>query len=214
MSAITKGSTTARVQASVLSLYDVARLRFPGINKMNGEADLAKRIQETPFAELDKQIAAALSGKSVALLTSTIISPSTKKVIGEFLAKYPGSRHVTYDAVSYSGMLLANEASYGKRAIPSYHFENAKVVVSLGADFLGTWLNPSEYSVQYGEGRKINQKSPEMSKHFHFESMMSLTGANADERFTHRPSEAGVVARHSSPPSAVAFPPRPSATPA
>ena len=31
---------------------------------------------------------------------------------------------------------------YGKRAIPSYHFENAKVIVSLGADFLGTWLKP------------------------------------------------------------------------
>lgn len=195
MSAITKGANTARVQASVLSLYDVARLRYPGINKMNGEVDLGKRIQELQFAELDKQIAAAISGKSVALLTSTIISPSTKKLIGEFLAKYPGSRHVTYDAVSYSGMLLANEASYGKRAIPSYHFENAKVIVSLGADFLGTWINPSEYSVQYGETRKINAKNPEMSKHFQFESMMSLTGANADERFTHRPSEAGVVAQ-------------------
>ena len=31
---------------------------------------------------------------------------------------------------------------YGKRSIPSYHFDNAKVIVSLGADFLGTWLNP------------------------------------------------------------------------
>ncbi|MCK7558296.1 hypothetical protein MKQ70_26160 [Chitinophaga sedimenti] len=33
-----------------------------------------------------------------------------------------------------------------------------------------------------------------MSKHFQFESVMSLTGANADERFTHRPSQAGAVA--------------------
>lgn len=195
MSSITGGATTARVQGTVLSLYDVARLRYPGINRGADKGDnLQDRVQELTFAELDKQVAGALSGRSVVLLSSTIISPTTKKLIGEFLAKYPGSRHVTYDAVSYAGMLLANEASYGKRALPSYHFENAKVVVSLDADFLGTWLNPSEYSRQYGTNRKINAKNPEMSKHFHFESMMSLTGANADERYTHRPSETGAIA--------------------
>ena len=194
MSSITGGANTARVQGTVLGLYDVARLRYPGINKGPKVEELEKRIAELTYAELDKQVTAAIAGKPVVLLSTTIISPTTKKLIGEFLAKYPGSRHVTYDAVSYSGLLQANEASYGKRALPSYHFENAKVIVSLNADFLGTWLNPSEYSRQYGTNRKINAKNPEMSKHFHFESMMSLTGANADERFTHRPSETGAVA--------------------
>jgi MoCo/4Fe-4S cofactor protein with predicted Tat translocation signal len=186
MSSVTGSASTARVQGAVLSLYDSARLRFPTINGA-----------ETTWAELDKQVTAALAGLGsapIVLLTSTIISPSTKKVIAGFQAKYPGFRHVTYDAVSYSGMLLANEASYGKRALPVYHFENAKTIVSLGADFLGTWLNPVEYSKQYGTNRKIDAKKPEMSKHFHFESMMSVTGANADERFTHKPSETGAVA--------------------
>ncbi|RAJ01701.1 molybdopterin-containing oxidoreductase family iron-sulfur binding subunit [Chitinophaga skermanii] len=190
LSTVTGGSTTARVQGSVLGLYDVARLRFPAINSKPGNKD---GLQEQGFAEIDKAILAALAGKTAVLLTSTITSPSTKKVIGEFLAKYPGSRHVTYDTVSYAGMILANEASYGKRALPSYHFENAKVVVNFGADFLGTWLNPAEFTKQFGETRKINQAKPEMSKHFAFESTMSLTGANADERYTHRPSELGAV---------------------
>lgn len=186
LSTVTGGATTAKVQGAVLSLYDVARLRYPTINGT-----------ETTWAELDKQVKAALGslgGQPVVLLSSTILSPSTKKVIGEFLAKYPGSRHVTYDAVSHSGMLLANEAAYGKRALPSYHFENAKVIVSLGADFLGTWLSPAEFAKQYGATRKVDVNKKEMSKHFHFESMMSLTGANADERFTHKPSETGAVA--------------------
>lgn len=186
LSQVTGGATTARVQGAVLGLYDTARLRYPTISGT-----------ETTWAELDKQVAAALGGLGGApavLLSSTLISPTTKKLIGEFLAKYPSSRHVTYDAVSYSGMLLANEAAYGKRALPSYHFENAKVIVSLGADFLGTWLNPAEFSKQYGATRKIDVKKPEMSKHFQFESIMSLTGANADERYTHKPSETGAVA--------------------
>ena len=93
------------------------------------------------------------------LLTSTITSPTTLQIIADILAKYPGSRHVQYDAVSYSGMLLANEACYGKKAIPSYHFENAKVIVSLGADFLGTWLSPVEFANQYAENRRIKEKN-------------------------------------------------------
>jgi hypothetical protein len=33
-----------------------------------------------------------------------------------------------------------------------------------------------------------------MSRHIQFESMMSMTGANADERYHHRPSETGAIA--------------------
>lgn len=149
------------------------------------------------FDAFDKMVGEALAGLNgapVVLLTSTVNSPSSKAVIAEFLAKYPGARHVQYDGVSYSGMLLANEASFGSRMIPSYAFDKAKVIVSLGADFLGTWLNPVEFQHGYTRGRKVDPKNPSMSKHYQFESMLSMTGANADERYTHRPSETGVVA--------------------
>ena len=115
-------------------------------------------------------------------------------MISEFLAKYPGSRHVQYDAISYSGLLLANEASYGKRAIPTYRFDNTKVVVSLGADFLGTWLSPVEFQRSFAQARKVNPSSPDISRHYQFESMMSVTGGNADFRYTHKPSETGLIA--------------------
>jgi len=184
-SPITGGGTSARVQASVLDLYDTARLRHPKYNN-----------NEITLEAADKAIGEALAGLGgapVVLLTSTVNSPSTLQVISQFLAKYPGSRHVQYDAVSYSGMLLANEASYGKRAIPGYRFDNAKAIVSIGADFLGTWLSPVEFARQYSVGKKIDEKNPSMSKHIHFETVASLTGSNADERFLHRPSETGAV---------------------
>jgi molybdopterin-containing oxidoreductase family iron-sulfur binding subunit len=191
MNPITGGGTSARAQASVLDLYDVKRLRFPA-QVVEG------KIQEIPtFEAFDKAVSdkmAGLGGKPVVILTTTITSPSTKKLVGEFLAKYPGSRHVTYDAVSNSGMILANEATFGSKAIPSYHFDKAKVIVSLGADFLGTWLSPVEFARQYATGRKIDEKNITLSKHYQFESLLSMTGANADERFVHKPSEAGVVA--------------------
>ena len=191
LSSFTKGGTSARVQAAVLDLYDMARLRYP-VQIADGKAS-----EVSTFEAFDKMVGEALAaaGGPVVLLTGTITSPTTKQIITEFLAKYPsGSRHVQYDADSYSGMLLANEAAYGKRAIPSYRFDNAKVVVSLGADFLGTWLSPVEFARQWSVNRKVSKANPEMSKHYHFESLLSLTGANADERFTHRPSETGAVA--------------------
>ncbi len=181
LSPLTMGGTSARVQASVLDLYDTSRLRFPTIDG-----------KEVTFETVDKNVGAALAGPLV-LLTSTITSPSTKEIIAQFLAKYPGSRHVVHDAVSYSGLLLANEASYGKRAIPSYHFENAKAIVSIGADFLGTWISPIEFARQYATGKKLDEKKPEMSKHIHFETVASLTGSNADEKYLHRPSETAAI---------------------
>jgi MoCo/4Fe-4S cofactor protein with predicted Tat translocation signal len=182
----TKGGTSARAQASVLDLYDMYRLPHPKRKSGN-------KFQEIPtFDQLDTQInnaLAGLGGAPVVLLTSTVVSPTTKQVIFEFLAKYPGSRHVQYDGISYSGLIQANG---GK--IPAYQFDRAKVIVSLGADFLGTWLSPVEFARQYAVGRKIDEKNVSMSKHYQFESYLSMTGSCADERFTHRPSELGQVA--------------------
>ena len=186
LSSLTNGGTSAQCQSSVLDLYDTTRLRYP---QANGK--------EATFEVIDKMIAndmAANAGKPVVLLTSSVTSPTTRQIISEFLAKYPGSRHVQYDAVSYSGLIMANQASYGKKAIPAYHFENAKVIVSLGADFLATWLSPVVFAKQYAENRRIQEDKPAMSRHFQFESHYSLTGANADDRYVHKPSETGAVA--------------------
>lgn len=181
LSTITGGGTSARVQASVLDLYDGARLRYPTING-----------KEATFEAVDKELATAIGGK-VVILSSTINSPSSLEVIKQFLAKYPGSKHVQYDAISYSAMLAANQACFGKRAIPSYRFDNATAIVSIGADFLGTWISPIEYARQYAKGKKINPKNPSMSRHIAFETVASLTGSNADERFLHKPSQTGAV---------------------
>jgi MoCo/4Fe-4S cofactor protein with predicted Tat translocation signal len=190
LSNITQGGTSARVQASILDLYDTARLRYP-VQMVNGSPQ-----EVTSFAAFDKLVMDSMAGQTgtIVLLTPTITSVTTKQVIADCLSKYQGSRHVQYDADSFSGMLLANEASYGKRAIPAYHFDQAKVIVSLGADFLGTWLSPVEFARQYASGRKIDEKAPGMNRHYQFESMMSLTGSNADERFSHKPSESAAVA--------------------
>ncbi|MEO6218831.1 MAG: TAT-variant-translocated molybdopterin oxidoreductase [Ginsengibacter sp.] len=186
LSSLTNGGTSAQCQSSVLDLYDTTRLRYPMANG-----------KEATFEIIDKMVSDAITinaGKPLVLLTSSVTSQTTRQVISEFIAKFPGSRHVQYDAVSYTGMILANQASYGKKLIPAYHFENAKIIVSLGADFLATWLSPVVFAKQYAETRRINEEKPAMSRHFQFESHYSITGANADDRYIHKPSETGAVA--------------------
>lgn len=185
-SAVTKGGTSARVQASVLSLYDTGRLRSPM------KKDSAGKFFETSWAELDKDIVTKLNANpdtAVRILSSTIMSPSTKKVFEKFAQKYPNTKVFTYDAISYSGILAANEQSFGMRTIPHYDFSKAKVILSFDADFLGTWISPIEYTKGYVQNRKVSKANPEMSRHYQVESRMSLTGANADYRIALKPSE-------------------------
>lgn len=189
ISTVSQGGISARVIAATLSLYDKARLRQPHVGQK--PVDTFEKV-DTP---LTQAMASAVGAKY--LVTGTVISPTTKEVINRFLAKYPNSKHIQYDPVSYSGMLLANEMSYGKRTLPTYHFEKAQTVFSLGADFLGTWLAPAEFSAGFMKTRKINGKDAKnatMSKHYQVEGVMSLSGANADERATCKPSEFGKVA--------------------
>src|SRR5690606_38111000 len=93
-----------------------------------------------------------------------------------------GAEIVTYDASSNYGITRANEMFYGTAMMPSYRFDKASVIVSFGADFLGTWISPIEFAKQYSKGRKISTENRNMSRHYQFESNLSMTGANADYR--------------------------------
>lgn len=191
LSSVTKGGTSARAQAVVLSLYDTNRFRNPRQNADGSGTDIT-------WEALDKHIAQSLTPASrIRILTGTIISPTTAKVLDEFKAKYPNTEIIAYDAVSSAALLSANAQCFGIRAIPDYHFDKAKVVVGIQSDFLGTWINPVEYTADYIAQRRINDpKNPEMSRHYQVESYFSLTGSKADNRIQIRPSEAGAAVAH------------------
>jgi molybdopterin-containing oxidoreductase family iron-sulfur binding subunit len=174
------GTTSARVQASILSLYDEKlRLKEP-----------TKAGELISWADADKQIVAKLNtlkeaNKPVVLLTGSMASPSTSKIVEEFSIVYPNVKHIVYDAVSESGAADAMLAMFGKRTLPNYHLQNAKTIVSFGADFLGDFHGGFEKA--YVNGRK--PETGNMSYHVQFESNMSLTGANSDKRIVVKPSD-------------------------
>jgi MoCo/4Fe-4S cofactor protein with predicted Tat translocation signal len=174
------GSTNARVQASVLSLYDNNRLQNP---KFKGKDTTWDKVD----ADIPNKIKAIIaSGKEVVLLKGTCASPSGNRLVEQFQAKVGTLRTVVYDAVSESAALDAFETVYGLRELPDYDFSKAKTIVSIGADFLGDWQGGG-YEKSYIQGRRPETGS--MSYHVQLESNMSLTGANADKRIPLKPSE-------------------------
>ena len=166
-------AANARVHASVLSLYDSMRLKNPKFD-----------AKDTTWSDVDSKIKASIAdakakGGQVVLLTNTLASPSTEKLIVDFLSQNPNSKHVIYDSVSESAALDAFEAVYGERALVNYDFSKANTIISIGADFLGDWQGGG-FDSSYAKGR-IPQAG-KMSKHFQFEANMTLSGASADKR--------------------------------
>lgn len=173
------GSTNARVQASVLSLYDSARLREP----MKGDSPVEWNAAISEIRSAIEKAAAA--GKKFALLTSTVISPSTERIINDFASKFSNFVWVQYDSYSVSHKLDLYQGLLGSRVMPYVNLQNADLIVSFDADFLGDY-NGQDMSADYVARR---QPGKGMSRHIQLESNLSLTGSNADKRIKIKPSE-------------------------
>ena len=167
----------ARVQASVLSLYDTFRLQGP--TKSGSPVSWATLLGQSR-QQLDNLQA---EGAQVVLLTQSFASPSTQVLIDQLTSKYKNIKHIAYDVVSSSHALDAFEKAYGQRALPTYDFSKAETIVSFDADLIGDWQGGG-HAPGYVKTRvpvKKNGKA-KMSTHFQFEANMTLSGAAADKR--------------------------------
>ncbi len=186
---ISGGGTCAIGQASLLGLYDSRRIAGP---LENGNAVTWKRLDEAMASGLQR---ASKAGKSVRFLSRSMNGPTTLARVNRFLAKFGDGAHVQYDVPSATAILQAHETTHGVKALPRYVIENADVLVSFDADFLGAWITPVEHAKGWVAGRELleRDKAPTRKLHVQVESRMSLTGARADRRWLVKPSEQGVL---------------------
>ncbi|BAR91819.1 4Fe-4S dicluster domain-containing protein [Blattabacterium cuenoti] len=172
-------TTSARIQSSLLSLYDEERLKNPSL-----------KGKKSSWKEIDNYIIQNLkflskTKKDIIFLSSSFPSFSTKKLIQDFKKKYPRTKWVTYDPISYSKALDASEEIFGIRGFPIFDLNKSELIVSFDADFLGDW-SPENMAKFY-----VRKRNPEknMMQHIQIESNMTITGANADIRLSRKPSE-------------------------
>ena len=184
---LSRGGLCAVGQAMTLGVYDSKRLGQPMEAGTNSD-----------WSAVDAKITEALrqTRSGVYVLTGTLSSPSGKAAIQEFTARFTDSAHVTWDAGSCPAILDAHALTHGHRLLPHYRFDRAEVIVSVDADFLGTWLSPVEFTKDYMTGRALTGPEPRLSYHAQFEARFSLTGAAADRRFPVGPAEYAPVLQY------------------
>ncbi|MEZ4459997.1 MAG: 4Fe-4S dicluster domain-containing protein [bacterium] len=181
---VNRGGLCSRGQASYMNLYDPDRAKEP--------VKVAESGAHTPVSwdEVDRSVTAvveqAQSGGGIAILTKNFTGSGRRALIDDLRRALPGLQHYTYEAFNSEAVMAASEVCFGSRHVPHYHFDKADYIVSLGSDFLGTWLSPVEFTKQFSSRRDPDSN---MAKMVAFESTMSLTGMNADERHMVRPND-------------------------
>ncbi len=184
---ILKGKVSTQAQASIMGLYDPDRIQNP--LKKSGSALILNKgdMLKTDWATVDKEITGKLqkavdTGKEIAIVTHSVISPTQKKLFDDFIAKYPTTKIYSYELHNDNNKKLAWKECYGKDLLPSVKLDEAKIILSFESDFLGTEGNVSEQIRKFTSNRNI-EKPDDFSRFYSFEAGMSLTGINADYRF-------------------------------
>lgn len=168
-----KGRTNARIQASILSLYDVERTKNP---VLQGEETTWKTLNSTvkEKIKISKE-----SGKKVVVLSNSVFSPSKNNIYKQIAEKNSNFSLVEVDNISSMSLLEATEKTFGVYELPNYNLDNTEVLISFGADFLNDWY-ADNLEIKYANNRK--PENGKMLSHIQIESNLSLTGSNADHR--------------------------------
>ncbi len=181
---VNNSGMSARAHAHVLSLYDPARATGPLRNLLN-EAKTARDTVNTNYEKADADIVAQMKKGGVAILSGSIVSPSLNRVMNQFVSG-TSAKVYKWEPLSHENYTRAQELSYGSEVAPRLVLEKANLVVAVQNDFLGTFLQPTQQMAGFAKTRRAGAG---MSRLVVFESLMSLTGGNADSRHRVRPSQ-------------------------
>ncbi|NJD21366.1 MAG: 4Fe-4S dicluster domain-containing protein [Melioribacter sp.] len=171
-----KGKICAKGQASILNLYDPERLTDPLVLR-----------KKTDWKSVDGEIINALnnsqsSGKEIAIVTGEITSPTTKKVLNDFVAKYPNTKIYSHSLINDQQRRDAWMYSYGTDEYPAVKWNDANIILALDADFLGSEGSYIENMRKHTQRRETNGKI-DFNRLYVAEGRMSVTGMLADYRF-------------------------------
>ncbi len=170
-------------QASLQGHYNPDRITQPMARK--GGA-LEPVTWEEAWKLMKEKASGAAQGRS-AWFTGTV--SGHQSVLLSALNKAWGSKdHYVYEAINNAVGEAVNKSVLGDAA-PAYRLDKAKVVLSFGADFLGTWVSPVHFSREYSKFR-----TGDRGVLIQVEPKMTLTGGNADLWVAARPGTEGVVA--------------------
>lgn len=180
---VNRGGLCMRGQGSLQGLYNPDRIKTPLMKR-----DI-KDFEKVSWKDAEKEIFDILKTKidqqksdEIAVITP-LITGSLEELLKKWMDAFYIKNHLIYEPISYEDIKEANRIVFSKSEIPLYSIEEAKMILSFGADFLETWISPVEYSKAFG-----NMKRADIKRQFiYIGQRMSLTAANADEWINLKP---------------------------
>ena len=174
------GGTDSFAQATLLDLYDIDRSRSV---MQDGSASDWSNFDAFCSSDLS-----SVSGEKIALIAPSMSGPSAKAAKDAFLAKFPGARWVTFEPVCMDHLVKATTAVFGAPMRPDHKWNEADCVLVLDGDPIGTDADATGNARGWAAKRTPDSHG-HMSRVYTFESILSVTGANADERHAVAPTD-------------------------
>ena len=171
------GGTDIYAQASLLNLYDPDRAtRFTSSGKnapVEGALDF--------LSQLSRQ-AQGNGGQGLSILLEGNNSPSRLRLQKLIQTKLPQAQWYRHDAVDLDVHRRAASQAFGQSVKPYFHYDKADVILSLDCDFLGTEEDAHTNIGRFAGRRGIEKPGDSLNRLYLVETLMSVTGFNADHR--------------------------------
>jgi molybdopterin-containing oxidoreductase family iron-sulfur binding subunit len=180
---VSKGKSDAITQATLLGLYDPDRSQH-----------VMYRGETSSWGKFQNDFAAAAveskTGQGIYFLSETIASPTLAVQWKQIQQKYPQAKLVQWEPVNQDSSRAASRAAFGEYMDAQYKLEEADVILSLDADFLGGIAHPGflPLAAAYAERHRYEAgKTP--NRLYVVETMPTVTGFKAEHRLGLKPSE-------------------------
>jgi molybdopterin-containing oxidoreductase family iron-sulfur binding subunit len=183
------GATDVFAQAAILGLYDPDRSQT-----------LRNLGEIRPWSAYLGAINAALTaqkplkGAGLRILTESVNSPTLAAQIRDLLSRFPSAKWHQWDPASRDNARAGAKLAFGEYVDAQYHFDQADVILSLDADFLGAGPGGLRYARDFSKRRRP-EDAEHMNRLYAIESMPTSTGARADHRLPMKPSAIEGAAR-------------------
>lgn len=182
---VNRGKQSARHDAAIQLTYHPDRIREPLFRSSKGgiHDSISWARAESIFLN-----AVEAGNGNMAVVTNPL--NGLLGTVASSFAALNGGHHITFDPVEQGTTQSAINYTFGADQMPHLDIANARTVLSVGADWLGTWQSPVSYGVRYGEFRGGDERGYLI----HAEPRMSMTAASADLWLPVLPGHEGTLA--------------------
>jgi len=186
---MSKGKSDAFTQATLLDLYDPDRSQHV---LHRGEVASWGEFQQA-FATAAKK---SSGGQGIYFLSETITSPTLAAQWKQVQAAYPQAKMVQWEPVNQDSSRAASKAAFGSYTDAQYKIEEADVILSLDADFLGGIAHPGFLPLASGYAERHRyEEGKTMNRLYVVETMPTVTGFKAEHRLGLKPREIATFAQ-------------------